>query len=143
MFHENVGTPIRSSTKYFVIFGLLLLVVGMGYSAYMYHKASAPSVPERATRSGPSEPAIPLASMPQSEWPKLVIPAPGRSKLIPVPQGMHVKMVGGNKFRLYTVYQDGRECAFGDSCPISPQKGVYAKNEAEETIIVSYAYVQD
>jgi hypothetical protein len=105
----------------------------------LWHWIEKPSAgTSHATRS-----EVPLASSPQSTWPKLVIPAGGRSELIPVPQGMHVTMVGGNKFRLHTVYQDGSECAFGDSCPISPQKGVYAKNEATDTNIVSYAYVQD
>ena len=28
MFHQNVGTPVRSSAKYFVVVGLVLLLVG-------------------------------------------------------------------------------------------------------------------
>jgi len=56
MFYENIGVPVRSSTKYLAIFGLVLFLVGMGYSVYLYRKASTPPpVPERATRSGPSE----------------------------------------------------------------------------------------
>jgi len=62
MFYENIGVPVRSSTKYLAIFGLLLLVVGMGYSVYLYHKASTPSVPERAMRSGQQQQTCPSSS---------------------------------------------------------------------------------
>lgn len=85
---------------------------------------------------------VPLASSPQSEWQKLVIPAGGRSELIRRPAGMKVRMAGDN-FLLHMVYWDGKECSFRQMpCPESPI-GVYAKNEAMETNIVSYAFVPD
>ena len=84
---------------------------------------------------------IPLASSPQSEWPKLVIPAGGRSEQVQVPHGMRMVMAG-SKFRLHTVYQDGRDCTFGgEQCPDGAVVGNYAVNEAGETIVVSYAFI--
>lgn len=43
MFHQNIGTQVRSSTKYFVLAGLVLLLAGMGYSLYLYHKTDTSS----------------------------------------------------------------------------------------------------
>ncbi len=48
MFYENIGVPVRSSTKYFAIFGLVLFLGGMGYSAYLAYKERNPSVSEDA-----------------------------------------------------------------------------------------------
>ena len=57
---------------------------------------------------------------------------------------MHVVMLGNEdrlRFRLHNVYQDGRECAYGDACTNGPLAGVYATNESkEETNVVSYAF---
>lgn len=142
MFYENIGVPVRSSTKYFVALGLVLLLVGMGYSVYIYKKTSSPQQekPEKATHIVRSE--IPLASSPQSSWPKLVMSAGGRTELIPVPPQMHIVM-NGNDFRVHNVYQDGHECAFGESCVAGPLKGNYATNEAKGTNIISYAFAPD
>lgn len=49
MFHENVGDSVRSSTKWVAVFGLILLLVGMGYSVYLYKKANSPVVTEGMT----------------------------------------------------------------------------------------------
>lgn len=62
MFYENIDVPIRSSTKYFVALGLVLLLVGMGYSAYLYKKANSPVVTEGTT----SQQQQPRASCPSS-----------------------------------------------------------------------------
>ncbi|MDO8566906.1 MAG: hypothetical protein Q7R58_02000 [bacterium] len=91
--------------------------------------------PRGATRSA----EIPLASSPQSEWPKLVIPAGGRSERVTSPPGMHLVM-SGNNFLLHAVYPDGHECSFGQSCPNASEIINYATNEAKETNIVSYAF---
>lgn len=85
---------------------------------------------------------IPLATAPQSSWPKLVIPANGRTGIITVPPQMHIKM-NGNDFLLHNAYQDGRECAFGESCVAGPLKGNYATNEVDRENIVSYAFAPD
>ena len=83
---------------------------------------------------------IPLASAPQSSWSKLVIPAGGRSELVPVPPGMYIVMAG-NGFINHTVYRDGHECSFsGTQCPDGAVAGNYATNETQETNIVSYAF---
>ena len=55
---------------------------------------------------------IPLASMPQSLWPKLVIPVGGKSEHIPVPPQMR-PILFGEEFRVHCVYRDGHEIAFG------------------------------
>ncbi|MCR4276083.1 MAG: hypothetical protein NUV90_01730 [Candidatus Parcubacteria bacterium] len=91
--------------------------------------------PQQATRS-----EVPLASSPQSSWPKLVIPANGKSERIPVPPGMRIVMAG-NKFLLHNVYRNGNECSFNQSCPdVGAVAGNYATNEAQETNIVAYAF---
>ncbi len=98
----------------------------------------SPSV-ENSSRVTRSE--IPLASSPQSEWPKLVIPAGGRSDMVPRPSGMHIVMAG-TRFLHHAVYQNGEECSRGPSCP-EGSVGSYARNHAKETNSVSYAYAPD
>ncbi len=85
---------------------------------------------------------IPLASAPQSSWPKLTAVAGGEFAHITVPPKMHVVMIGNN-FRLHNVYQDGHECAFGEHCVDGPLTSVYATNEATEENIISYAFAPD
>ncbi len=85
---------------------------------------------------------IPLASMPQSLWPKLVIPVGGKSEHIPVPPQMR-PILFGEEFRVHCVYRDGHEIAFGkgeNPCPSGDMPFVYATNEARGTNIVLYAY---
>lgn len=105
----------------------------------LWHWVESPSV--GASQVARSE--IPLASSPQSSWPKLVIPAGGRSERIPVPQSMHVVM-GGENFRFHCVYRDGHEESFGkggSSCSDGNMPYVYATNENSKDVnIVSYAY---
>lgn len=84
---------------------------------------------------------IPLASSPQSTWPKLVIP-PGigsESELIHVPPGTQLS-IAGYKFRLYNVYQDKTRCAYGNDCKIAPLAGTIAVNESADENIIHYAY---
>jgi len=90
------------------------------------------------------QPEIPLTSMDVSEWPKLTIPAKGKSGHIPVPPGMRMA-VNGSRIRVHTMYSDGQECVSasegsGQSCPNGIVTGTYVTNEANETNIVSYAY---
>jgi len=85
---------------------------------------------------------IPLASEPVSAWPKLVMPAGGKSKNVPVPQGMHVVM-NGEDFHFHCVYLNGHDISFGKggSCPSGNMPFVYATNDrVDEQNIVSYAY---
>ncbi len=92
-----------------------------------------PKPPEQAARS-----EIPLASSPQSEWPKLVIPAGGRSENIPVPPYMHAMFIGNN-FRVHNVYQDRSECS--ESCTDGPLAAVYVTSkDTKNQNIVSYYY---
>lgn len=84
---------------------------------------------------------IPLASSPQSSWPKLVIPSGigSESELIHVPPGTQLS-VAGYKFRLYNVYQDKTRCAYENDCKIAPLAGVIAVNESADENILHYAY---
>lgn len=98
------------------------------------------ATPSDSTSQQAAHSEIPLASSPQSSWPKLAIPANGKSERIPVPPGMRIVMAG-NKFLLHNVYRDGNECSFNQSCPdIGAVAGNYATNEAQETNIVAYAF---
>ena len=116
------GLSLLAFVLLFVVFPILGWITG-------------PSTPStHATRT-----EVPLASSPQSSWPKLVIPAGGKSELIAVPPGMHIVM-NGNNFRVHNVYTDGKDCAFGESCIAGPLVGNYAKNEAQTTNIVVYAF---
>ena len=70
----------------------------------------------------------------------LVIPPKGRSRLISVPPGTRLVMVGEG-FVNHTVYSDGRDCAFdGNPCPNGDVVGSYAVNETNETNTVSYTF---
>lgn len=80
------------------------------------------------------------ASSPQSTWPRLVLPAGGRSESITVPPGTRMVAVGNN-FLLHNVYPGGRECSFGQSCPdVSEVSGVYITNESKETNTILYSF---
>ena len=72
------------------------------------------------------------------------MPPGGKSELIPTTHGLRVVM-DGDKFRLHTVYRDGRDCAYRekDSCPDGPILGVYAVNEdAVHPNTVSYTHAK-
>ncbi len=90
-----------------------------------------------------SQQVVPLASLPESDWPKLVIPAGGKSEIISRPSGMGVKLKG-YQFLDYSVYPDGTECSMqlSGSCP-QGSYGVYVKNQTSRTNVVSYAFVPD
>lgn len=90
--------------------------------------------PQRATRS-----EVPLASSPQSSWPKWVMPPGGESERNTSPPGMHL-VAAGNYFRLHAVYPDGRKCSFGQTCENASEIINYATNEANETNTVYYAF---
>ncbi|MDP1689852.1 MAG: hypothetical protein Q8L52_01470 [bacterium] len=87
---------------------------------------------------------IPLASMPQSQWSKLTMPAEvgGKSEMIPVPPGMKT-VKAGERCDIHTVYVDGRDCSFKESgsCPVGAYAGIYAVNEGTEanTCLVAFA----
>ena len=87
-----------------------------------------------------SSTAIPLASLPQSEWPKLAISPKGMSETITLPPGMRV-IWAGYRFRNYTVYPGGHTCIYsgGEPCP-SGGTGTYAENETDVVNVVAYAY---
>lgn len=97
-----------------------------------------------ATYMAPKQPNIPLADRPVHEWPTFTLPPGGKSVRILIPHGVALT-ANGHKFRLYTVYRDGRECftSSGDTqpCPDGPVVAGYIVNEAQETNIVSYAFL--
>jgi hypothetical protein len=95
--------------------------------------------PEKAMLSMKAT-AIPLASSPQSSWPKLVIQADGQS-YVPRPSGMHIVTAGLN-YTSYAVYGDGHECSFKTSCP-EGSLGANIRNESTKVNVVSYAYASD
>lgn len=91
--------------------------------------------PHRPVHSGRS--ALlkkPPANQPHSRWKRVWVPAGSRSAFIPLPYGMHNIVVQGEKYQLYTRYEDGYEChSFGDAtCPDGEVTGNYIVNEAGE-----------
>ncbi len=90
--------------------------------------------PPRMT-SAPEKPRIPLTS--DAAWPKLVIPAGGRSTLIPVPVGMHA-VINEGEGHPHVVYADGRDC--DENCPSGNLIGFYVSNPTNEEITVFYAF---
>lgn len=116
-----------------VIVGIMLLVASVKRDRAKVAQAM-PQYQQQTT-------TIPLASSPQSSWPKLVLAADGRSENIPIPPGMRIVM-SGNGFVLHTMYTDGHECSFEESgvCPVGAYTGSYAKNKVSETNIVAYAF---
>jgi hypothetical protein len=93
----------------------------------------------RVAQHGSQAVEIPLASAPQAKWPKITIPAGGKTELIPIPPNMHSVVYGG---KAHYVYTDGRDCASGSSCPDGSLAGMYIANEGKEKIIVSYAFAE-
>jgi hypothetical protein len=110
----------------FLLFAVFPVLVGI--------RGDETSNPQQAARS-----EIPLASSPQSSWPKWAIPPGGKSERIVSPPGFHL-VAAGNHFLLHAVYPDGRECSFGQVCENASQIINYATNEAKETNIVPYAF---
>ncbi len=118
-----------------VLMGVMFLLF-IGFPALVWIKGDEKPSPQHATRS-----EVPLASSPQSTWPKLVIPASGESEQVVVPPSMRTRMIG-DQFRLRIVYQDGTECILpSPNCPAKPQRAVYAVNDSKEKNIVSYAFL--
>lgn len=84
---------------------------------------------------------IPLASSPQSTWPKRAIPE-GKSEFISRPPGMKPRIAGYN-FTPYVVYADGSECPGRErQCP-EGSVGVRVRNNAPGENIIAYAFVPD
>ncbi len=84
---------------------------------------------------------IPLASLPRTEWPKLVIPAGGRSETVSRPSGMRIRMSGAN-FEHYMVFADGSICPSAQPCTTG-SIGSFAQNESGATNTIIYAYEPD
>lgn len=86
---------------------------------------------------------IPLSSWPVSDWPQLVIPAGGRSELIPIRPGKRVEIIGKG-IRVHCVYRDRREIDYGEgeeACPPGDMPFVYATDiSSEGPNIVLYAF---
>lgn len=82
---------------------------------------------------------IPLATSPQSSWPKLVIPANGKSQDIVVPAGMHITLIGDG-FVLHSIYVDGHECTSKEICPNGYITGTFITNEAPTANTIAYAF---
>lgn len=127
-----------------IIAALIWLPVGPLQTYAKKKSLPSPStVPQEQRGTARSGLEIPLASSPQSSWPKLVMPANGESEAISaVPPYMHVVAKGDN-FLLHTVYRDGRRCTFGQPCPgglDGPIEKVYATNKAPVTNIIIYAF---
>jgi hypothetical protein len=131
--------PLAKKLQWVLVAAMVILFIGAPVGGWFM----SPSAPDSKVASSPAE--IPVVSSRPSEWkqwewPKLVIPAGGRSELIPAKQGKLVYMDGVG-FTSHTVYRDGTDCAFsGTPCPNGDVIGVYATNELSTTNIVSYAY---
>ncbi len=84
---------------------------------------------------------LPLASEPQSKWPKLAIPAGGESERIPLPVGgMHVSVAGWN-IKVHNVFSNGTECISGAAgCGDGDIVSVYVTSDSREPMVVAYAY---
>lgn len=123
---------------------VITVVVVTIWSISDYRNEEAVKVTSQQPPSARVGQEIPLASSPQSSWPKLVIPAgEKKSERVTVPPSMRTTMIG-DKFRLLIIYQSGRECVIPDqTCPAEPQAAVHALNDSRETNIVSYAFVPD
>lgn len=80
MFYGNIDVPVRSSTKFFVIFGLVLLLGGMGYSMYLAYKERNPSAPEQVEK-------IPLSSQRAVDDCTYSRPCAGSTSTVRVPAG--------------------------------------------------------
>ena len=117
--------------------GLVVVIVVTLVGAMAVHGiwGDKPLVPSASSRT-----EVPLASSPQSEWSKLVIPAGRKSQFVPRPSGMKIRMAGQN-FEGFNVFE-GSECSFLKTCP-EGSLGAYARNLSEEENIISYAYVPD
>lgn len=101
--------------------------------------------PERAMHSvstPATSAAVPLATAPKSQWLKLTIEPRGRGD-IQLPSGMHHFVVTGDKYRVHTVYADGRDCdTFGkETCPDGAVVEYYVSNDATEKNTILYAFV--
>jgi hypothetical protein len=110
---------------------MLILLIALPLWSWMVTPSASP---QRATHS-----EVPLASSPQSSWPKWVIPPGGESERNTSPPGMHL-VAAGDHFLLRAVYPDGHKCSFGQSCPNASEIINYATNEAKETNTVHYAF---
>jgi len=133
------GAAVASTLHWVLASVMLLLFIVLPFIGWV-GGSSEPKRAESAIRSMPAT-VVPLASTSPSSWPKLVIPARGRSELVPIPLNMRIVM-DGDQFDLHTVYTDGRDCSFKESgiCPLGAYVGSYAVNKASETNVVSYAF---
>lgn len=53
MFHQNIGTQVRSSTKYLGVVALIIFVLGAGYGVYQQMKSKQPKVSEKTSSQQP------------------------------------------------------------------------------------------
>jgi hypothetical protein len=106
-------------------------------------EAAQAAIVTRQATAAPVRAVVPLVTSDPSSWPQVVIPANGRSGYILLPIEMHHIVVKGtgSAFRLHSVYADGKDCAFGNSCPDGNVTGNYIVDESGADNKVSYAFV--
>ena len=134
MFYQNVGVPVRTSTKYVVISALLLLVIGMAYSAYSYRKAHYPPTPEQTTLS---------QQVQQLARPVVTMPANGDSVHVDQKVG-YILIFTGSGFEHHVVYTGGRDCIVGntkDPCQEGPILYQYVRDTTGKPNSATYRFV--
>lgn len=131
----NAEKAVAKTPQSVLIWVMLALLIVLPLWSWL----ATPSVPVYASQRA-VQVQVPLASSPQSSWPKLAVPANGKSEIIPLPSGMRV-VWAGYQFRNYTMYPDGHECAFNGTTPCpNGGTGTYANNEANVVNVIAYAF---
>lgn len=128
MFHQNIATPVRSSAKYLVVVGLTLLLVGIGYSVYLYKKESSSIV---------TEGAVPQKQ--QLAKSMLKMPANGNSPNLPTKPGYAVEWTGSG-FTIHCVYRDGSTDI--GSCRDGPMLYQYLRDTSGRANTATYVFVR-
>lgn len=82
------------------------------------------------------------STQPKEEEVKLTIPPipPGGKFDFHVPPDSHADVTGSN-FRVYNVYKDGHECAFGEPCVDGPLEKAYVLNTDKKNQNNTVSYV--
>lgn len=132
---EALGTAGKALQTILAV-GMAVVLVVLPIWSWWVTPSPTPQQAQQPTRV-----EVPLASSPQSEWPKLAIPV-DKSEFIQRPPGMKVR-IAGYDFVPYVTYVDGSECPGRErQCP-EGSTGVRVQNEALGKNIVAYAFVPD
>ncbi|MEK7114220.1 MAG: hypothetical protein AAB850_01585 [Patescibacteria group bacterium] len=132
MFYENIGVPVRSSTKYLFVFGVILLLAGMGYSVYLYNKANSPPVREESNLKQ------------QLQRQMLTMPPNGDSARVS-PDAGYIVVFTGSGFEHHIVYAGGKDCIVGnteDPCKDGPILYQYVRDMTGKPNSATYKFVR-